>query len=62
MLAAAIVSIPVIILVIVRGLKWHDLGALGLGIVMGAGFYLMLIFAIAGCALSFVVFFRMRRR
>lgn len=58
MLAAAIASIPVIVMVLGRGLTWYDRGA----IVMGAGFYLMLIFAIAGCALSFVMFFRMRRR
>ena len=61
-LAAALVSVPAIILIPVRGTTYNTLEAFGLNIGFGAGWYLLMLFTLAGCALSFVAFFRMRSR
>ena len=61
-LAAALVSIPAIILIPVRGTTYNSLEAFGLNVGFGAGWYLLMLFTLAGCALSFVALFRMRSR
>ena len=61
-LAAAVISLPAIVLIPIRGNVYHGLEDLGISIGFGAGFFLLLGFTVVGCALCFVAFARMRRR
>jgi hypothetical protein len=61
-LAAALISIPAIVLIPIRASVYHGLEALGVSIGFGAGFFLSLLFALAGCVLCFVAFAKARKR
>jgi hypothetical protein len=60
-LAAALISLPAIVLIPIRGSVYHGLEALGVNIGFGAGFFLLLAFTVVGCVLCFVAFARMRK-
>ena len=60
-LIAALISLPAIVLIPIRGSVYHGLQALGINIGFGVGFFLLLVFTVAGCALCFAAFARMRR-
>jgi hypothetical protein len=61
-LAAAVLSLPPIALIPIRGNVYHGLEALGISIGFGVGFFLLLAFTVVGCVLCFVAFARMLKR
>jgi hypothetical protein len=61
-LVGGLLGIPALALILYRGLEYLSLGGLGIDIDFGLGWYLLLLFTLAGLALSLVAFTRIRGR